>query len=201
MRRRPPRTSGVSKGPRPDRPSGARLDPRDWPFTGHDRRRGRRLLRHQGADAGTLLDPGVGPSRLDPQSRVRERTRRHGGTARDQDRERIRFEPDLHRSHQRDQRNRAGRARRRGARDHRYPLPGRPSALVPQSRRIQTARTDQSGVYQVSSLPSGDYLAVATDDVEQGEWFDPEFLDRIRDKAMRVTLGEGDQRTQDLKAS
>lgn len=80
-------------------------------------------------------------------------------------------------------------------------FPADPALWVPQSRRIQTARTDQSGVYQVSSLPSGDYLAVATDDVEQGEWFDPEFLDRIRDKAMRVTLGEGDQRTQDLKAS
>ncbi len=70
-----------------------------------------------------------------------------------------------------------------------------------QSRRIQTARTDHSGAYRISSLPAGEYLVVATDDVEQGEWFDPEFLEQVKDKAVKVTLGESDQRTQDLKAS
>jgi hypothetical protein len=50
-------------------------------------------------------------------------------------------------------------------------------------------------------LPAGDYLVVATDDVEQGEWFDPAFLERIRSAAVKVSLGEAEQRTQDLKAS
>jgi sarcosine oxidase gamma subunit len=80
-------------------------------------------------------------------------------------------------------------------------FPADAAMWTPQSRRIQTARTDQGGAYQVSSLPSGDYFVVATDDVEQGEWFDPEFLDQMKEKAVRVTLGEGEQRTQDLKAS
>lgn len=69
----------------------------------------------------------------------------------------------------------------------------------PQSRHILTARTDAAGAYTVASLPAGDYLVIAVDDVEQGEWFDPAFLDQIRGRATRVRIEEGEQRTQDLK--
>ena len=51
----------------------------------------------------------------------------------------------------------------------------------------------------MSAVPPGDYLAVAVDDVEQGEWFDPEFLDQIKDDAIKVKVEEGEQKTQDLK--
>lgn len=71
----------------------------------------------------------------------------------------------------------------------------------PQTRRIQTARADQNGAYRFNNLPPGEYLLVATDDVEQGEWFDPAFLAAVRDKAVRVTLAEGEQKVQTLKAS
>jgi len=70
---------------------------------------------------------------------------------------------------------------------------------MPQSRHIITARTDSSGTYRMSAVPPGDYLAVAVDDVEQGEWFDPEFLDQIKDDAIKVKVEEGEQKTQDLK--
>lgn len=69
----------------------------------------------------------------------------------------------------------------------------------PQSRQIVTSRTDASGAYNISTVPPGDYLAIAVDDVEQGEWFDPAFLEQIRGRATRVKIDEGDQRTQDLK--
>jgi protocatechuate 3,4-dioxygenase beta subunit len=69
----------------------------------------------------------------------------------------------------------------------------------PQSRQITTARTDQSGAYKLASIPAGDYLVVAVDDVEQGEWFDPAFLDQIRGSAAKVRIEEGDQHVQDLK--
>jgi protocatechuate 3,4-dioxygenase beta subunit len=71
----------------------------------------------------------------------------------------------------------------------------------PQSRRIQTARTDQAGVFRFNSLPPGDYLIVAVDDVESGEWFDPTFLESVRDRAARFSLDEGEQKTVDLKWS
>lgn len=70
---------------------------------------------------------------------------------------------------------------------------------TPQSRQILTARTDSAGAYRFAAIPAGDYLVVAVDDVEQGEWFDPEFLDRIKTDATKVKVGEGEQKAQDLK--
>ena len=70
----------------------------------------------------------------------------------------------------------------------------------PQSRQILTARTDATGGYRFAMLPAGDYFVVAVDDVEQGEWFDPAFLEQVRDAAVKLTIGDGEQRTQDLKA-
>ncbi len=70
----------------------------------------------------------------------------------------------------------------------------------PLSRQIATARTDATGAYRFGILPAGDYFVVAVDDVEQGEWFDPAFLEQVRDAAVKLTIGDGEQRTQDLKA-
>ena len=70
-----------------------------------------------------------------------------------------------------------------------------------QSRRIQSVRTDQSGAYRIRNLPPGDYFIVATDDVEQGEWFDPAFLDGVRGSARRLSISEGDRKAQDLPVS
>ena len=68
----------------------------------------------------------------------------------------------------------------------------------PQSRRINAARTDQSGTYRFRNLPPGDYLMVAVDDVEQGEWFDPAYLEKVRPGATRLSISEGEKKTQDL---
>ena len=76
-----------------------------------------------------------------------------------------------------------------------------PAHWRPQSRRIQAVRTDQSGGYRIRNLPPGDYFLVATDDVEQGEWFDPAFLQNVRAAAQRVALSEGDRKTQELRAA
>ncbi len=70
----------------------------------------------------------------------------------------------------------------------------------PQSRHVDAARTDANGAYRVTGLPAGRYLAIAVEDVEQGEWFDPAFLNQIKGGAVRLTLGEGEQKAQDLKA-
>lgn len=68
-----------------------------------------------------------------------------------------------------------------------------------QSRHIQAARTDASGAFRLRGLPAGDYLLVAVDDVAQGEWFDPAFLEQARAAATRATLAEGEKKTIDLK--
>jgi hypothetical protein len=69
----------------------------------------------------------------------------------------------------------------------------------PQARQIMTVRTDRTGAYKIVSIPAGDYLVVAVDDVELGEWFDPAFLDQIRAHATKVRIEEGNQHVQDLK--
>jgi len=69
----------------------------------------------------------------------------------------------------------------------------------PQSRYIATARPDQNGSYQLKGLPPGEYYIAAVDPAEQGEWFEPAFLDAHRQGAARLTLGEGDVKTQDFK--
>ncbi|PYR61844.1 MAG: hypothetical protein DMF85_01230 [Acidobacteria bacterium] len=67
-----------------------------------------------------------------------------------------------------------------------------------QSRHIQVARTNQSGAYHLQGLPPGDYLMIAVDDVEQGEWFDPSYLAQIKDAATAISLSDGDKKTRDL---
>src|SRR5262245_34795627 len=65
----------------------------------------------------------------------------------------------------------------------------------PQARQIMTARPDQTGTYQIRGLPAGDYYVTAVDPAEQGEWFEPAFLDQHRGGAGRPVVGHGDIRT------
>jgi hypothetical protein len=69
----------------------------------------------------------------------------------------------------------------------------------PQARQIITARPDQNGKYQLRGLPAGDYFLATVDPGEQGEWFEPSFLNQHRTGAARMTLGDGDVKTQDFK--
>lgn len=69
----------------------------------------------------------------------------------------------------------------------------------PQSRRIQSVRPGTDGKFTVRNLPPGSYMIVAVTDVEPGEWYDPEFLSQLAAAAMRVTLGEGEKKTQDIR--
>ena len=69
----------------------------------------------------------------------------------------------------------------------------------PQSRYIMTARPDQNGSYQIRGLPPGEYYMALVDPAEQGEWFEPAFLDAHRPGAARISLGEGESKNQDFK--
>jgi protocatechuate 3,4-dioxygenase beta subunit len=69
----------------------------------------------------------------------------------------------------------------------------------PQARQIMTARPDQNGRFQIRGLPAGDYYLAVIDPVQQGEWFDPAFLEQQTADASRLSLAEGAARTQDLR--
>jgi hypothetical protein len=68
-----------------------------------------------------------------------------------------------------------------------------------QSRHIATARPDQTGKFRIRNLPSGSYYLATVDPAQQGEWFEPAYLEEHRLSAARVTLGDGDTKTQDFK--
>jgi hypothetical protein len=67
------------------------------------------------------------------------------------------------------------------------------------SRRIQSVRPANDGKFVVRNLPPGAYLLAAVFDVEQGEWFDPNFLERLVPTSMTVTLTEGERKVQDVR--
>ena len=78
-------------------------------------------------------------------------------------------------------------------------FPPEPSQWTPRSRRLQSARPDQLGRFSLSALPAGEYLVAAVDDLEDGEASDPEFLESLRAKATPITIGDGEQKTVDLR--
>jgi hypothetical protein len=71
----------------------------------------------------------------------------------------------------------------------------------PGSRRIQAVRPGTDGRFTVANVAAGEYLVAAVTDVEQGEWFDPAFLEQLLPAAIRVTLTEGETTTQDLRVA
>jgi hypothetical protein len=74
-----------------------------------------------------------------------------------------------------------------------------PSLWRFQSRHIMTARPDQTGTFKIRGLPSGEYFLATVDPGEQGEWFEPAYLDQQRQGAARVTLSDGDVKTQSFR--
>lgn len=70
---------------------------------------------------------------------------------------------------------------------------------APSGRRQTMARPSSTGRYTVRNLPPGEYFVAAVTDVEQGDWFDPDFLERLIPAAAKLTLAEGERRTLDLK--
>jgi hypothetical protein len=78
-----------------------------------------------------------------------------------------------------------------------FPTDG--SLWRPQGRHIMTARPDQTGKYRIRGLPPGEYYLATVDPSEQGEWFEPAYLEEHRIGAPRLALTEGDVKTHDFK--
>lgn len=69
----------------------------------------------------------------------------------------------------------------------------------PQSRTIMAVQPDQTGSYSFRGMPPGAYFLAAVDDVEQGEWYDPVFLQQLQPGAVRITINEGETTARDLR--
>ncbi len=65
--------------------------------------------------------------------------------------------------------------------------------------RIRTAVADTSGAYQFTTLPAGEYFLVAVEEEESAGWQDPRFLELAQARAVRVAIGWGEAKTQNLQ--
>lgn len=72
------------------------------------------------------------------------------------------------------------------------------------SRRVVTTQPAGDGRYQLGGpgpalLPAGEYYLAAVTDVSKDEQYDPAFLKALIPAAIRITLGTGDRKTQDVR--
>jgi hypothetical protein len=69
----------------------------------------------------------------------------------------------------------------------------------PNARRVQAVRPGVDGKYAIKDLPPGEYLLAAVTDIDQNEWQDPAFLERLQPLSIKVTIAEGEKKTLDLR--
>ncbi len=67
------------------------------------------------------------------------------------------------------------------------------------SRRIAQAHPANDGTYKVQGLPAGDYYVCALTDLDPSDLYDPSFLDQLAPASFKISLGEGEKKTQNLK--
>ena len=63
------------------------------------------------------------------------------------------------------------------------------------SRFIRAARPDAKGRYEIKGMPPAGYLAIAVDYVTESMWNDPDYLESLRPRAVKFTLGDGESKT------
>ena len=69
-------------------------------------------------------------------------------------------------------------------------LPTNPERRFPDA--VRTEVSDAAGQVTLNGVPPGDYLAFAWETVEDGAWYDPEFLKPMESKGVRVAVRPGE---------
>ncbi len=68
------------------------------------------------------------------------------------------------------------------------------------SRRIrQPSRPANDGGFKFTNVLAGEYFLAALSDFDQADVYKPEFLDQVAAVAMKITIGDGEKKVQDLK--
>lgn len=70
-------------------------------------------------------------------------------------------------------------------------FPDDPTKWLEEARLTRTTRPDETGMFQFTHTVPGGYFLVALDYLRADDRWDPEFLERLRGQARRVTITEG----------
>ena len=79
-----------------------------------------------------------------------------------------------------------------------FPADAGSPSYIGSMRQFKMARADASGAYRVPELPAGEYLVVAIDDDAAPDFPSFDVVRTLARLATRVTIGNGEQKTQDL---
>ena len=77
-------------------------------------------------------------------------------------------------------------------------FPADPGLWVAYSRHVKRSRPGLDGDYRIRGLPAGEYLIVATDEIDEADVLSPEMLERLSAPAERMTLKAGERKTRNL---
>jgi hypothetical protein len=85
------------------------------------------------------------------------------------------------------------------------PLANVPVALVPAAHReradlYKNATTDDSGHFRLQGIAPGDYAVFAWEDIEDGQWRDPDFIRQNEASGKAIHINEGSREVIDLIA-
>ena len=69
----------------------------------------------------------------------------------------------------------------------------------PGARRVKAVRPGNDGQFLLSGLPPGDYLLAALSDVDENEWHDAGFLEKLVPAAVKISIGDGEKKVQNLR--
>jgi hypothetical protein len=67
------------------------------------------------------------------------------------------------------------------------------------SRRTRQTRPASDGQFTVAGLPPGEYYLAALTDMESADLSDPTFLEQVAAASLKITLAEGEKKTQNVK--
>lgn len=68
-----------------------------------------------------------------------------------------------------------------------------------ESRRIRSARSGENGSYAIAGLPPGEYYLCALTELDTTLQFDAEYLEQFVSSSVKITLGDGEKKKQDLR--
>jgi len=71
---------------------------------------------------------------------------------------------------------------------------------TPLSRWLRPpTRPATDGRYRITGLPPGEYYLAALMEFDQNSWNSPVFLEQVVPGAIKITIGEGEKKTQDIR--